>query len=71
MWNKLNSCLAFVLKYTVDYFLKKDVVLLLFNLTFFVHPILSAPAKHELNGSNDTFLEADIVRNYGVDSRSS
>ena len=52
-------------------FLEVDAVLLLLNLTFFVLPIFSAPVKYGLNRSNDTFLEADIARNYRVDSSSS
>ena len=52
-------------------FLEVDAALLLFNLTFCARAMFSAPAKHELNSSNDTFLEGDIVRNYGVDSRPS
>ena len=36
-------------------------MLLLLNLTLFTLPIFSAAAKCELNGSNDTFLEADVV----------
>ena len=51
-------------------FLEVDGVLLLLNLTFFLLPIFSAPAKRELNGSNDSFLEADIATAYGVNSRS-
>ena len=49
-------------------FLEVDAAFLLLNLTFFVLLIFSAPAKHELNSSNDTFLEADIVTDYGVNS---
>ena len=33
--------------------------------------IVSSPAKRELNGSNDIFLEADILKNYWVNRRSS
>ena len=51
--------------------LEVDAVLLLLNLTFFVLPIFSTQTKCELNGSNYTLMEADIVRNYGVDSRTS
>ena len=36
------------------------------NFTFFV--FFSVHASRELNGSNVTFPETDIVRNYGVDS---
>ena len=50
-------------------FLEADAVLLLLNLTFCILAMFSAPAKRELNNSNDTFLEGDIIRNYGVVSR--
>ena len=46
-------------------FLEVDAVLLLLNLTFCTLATFSAPAKRELNGSNDT-SEDDIVRNCGV-----
>ena len=51
-------------------FLEVDAVLLFLNLKFCALAMFSAPAERELNSSNDTFLEGDIVRNYGVDSRS-
>ena len=39
VWNKLNSCHAFVLKQTVKLFLEVDAVLLLINITFCVLPM--------------------------------
>ena len=72
-WKKLNRCRAFQVcpgTYS-NLFLEVDAVLLLINLKFFILPLFSSPAKCELNGSNDTFLETDTVRNYGIDSRSS
>ena len=48
-------------------FLEVDAVLQFLNLTFFVLLIVSAPAKRELNDSNDIFLD-DILKNYWVDT---
>ena len=45
--------------------LEVDAVLLLLNPKFCVLYIFSAPTKSKLNDSNETFLEADIVSNYG------
>ena len=66
VWNKLNCCPETYSKL----FLEVDAVLLLLNLTFFVLPIFSAPAKRK-RLKLYLFLESDIIQSYGVDTRSS
>ena len=69
-WNKLNRCSDFVLKLYLPVSWNRCSASSV--KTHVWHPpFFSAPAKRQLNGSNNNFLEADIVRNYGMNTRPS